>query len=394
MRIAIFGGSFNPPHRGHLNSALYAAAQLKPDKLLIIPDHQPPHKALEAGSPTPEERLEMCRLNFASVPGAEASDIEIRRGGKSYTVDTVKALQHQYPDAELVMLLGTDMLLDLGRWYKAEYIMAHCVIAPFQRCDEELVYIEAKAEELRRRFGARIEIIRSTPFAAASTDIRGLLRQREGVDLLTDEVYSYIIRKRLYGAQVNFPWLREKSYAMLKPKRIPHVAGCESEAVALARRWGADEFMAAEAAILHDCTKRLTRPEQLELCRRYGYQPDELEASSEKLLHAKTGAEIARQDFGCAPEVVSAIRWHTTGRANMTLLEQIVYMADYIEPNRDFEGVEPLRALAYEDLNRAMLLGLDMSLEDIRSQGNPIHPNTIAAKEWFEKLVQEHDSET
>lgn len=392
MKIAIFGGSFNPPHLGHRSSAMYAAQQLLPDRFFVIPDHQPPHKALEPGSPSPEERLELCRLNFAGVPGAEVSDIEIARGGKSYTADTIKALLRQFPDAEFVMLVGTDMLLDLGRWYKAEFIMAHCTIAPFRRDEEELPYLRAKAEELQSRFGARVEIIRSTPFPAASSDIRKALRARGGNELLTDEVYSYIIRKRLYGAQVNFAWLREKSYAMLKPGRIAHVRGCEQEAIALARRWGADEEAAAEAAILHDCTKRATRDEQLELCRKYGIVPDELEAKSEKLMHSKTGAAVAQTEFGCESEIVDAIRWHTTAKPEMTLLEKIIYMADYIEPNRDFEGVEALRTLAYEDLDRAMLLGLDMSLEEIRRQGNPVHPNTIAAREWFRKIVTEKDT--
>ena len=75
----------------------------------------------------------------------------------------------------------------------------------------------------------------------------------------------------------------------------------------------------------------------------------------------------------------------------MTLLEKIIYMADYIEPNRDFEGVDTLRALAYEDLDRAMLLGLEMSLEDIAEQGNPVHENTLAARAWFQKIVEEKE---
>ena len=391
MRIAFYGGSFNPPHKGHLTSALAAAEQLRPDLFLVIPDNKPPHKTLEAGSPTPAQRLELCRLNFAEVPHVEVSDVEIARGGKSYTYDTVMTLRQRWPDAELVMLVGTDMLLDLGRWYKAEIILAHCIVAAFQRDGDELAYIEAKASELRERFHAHIEIIRSAPFPAASSDIRGLLRRRGGRELLTEDVYAYIIRRRLYGAKVDFAWLRERSYAMLKPSRIPHVQGCEAEAVRLAKHWGADEELAAEAAILHDCTKKAKRDEQLALCEQYGVVPDELEKNSEKLMHAKTGAAVAEQEFGCAREVVDAIRWHTTGKAGMTLLEQIIYMADYIEPTRDFEGVEPLRVLAYEDLDRAMLLGLDMSLEEIAEQGNPVHPNTLAARAWFEQIVKEKE---
>ena len=388
MKIAIFGGSFNPPHQGHLNSALFASRQLQPDLFLIIPDHQPPHKKLEPGSPSPEERLELCRRCFASVPNVEVSDIEIRRGGKSYTADTIKALLQRFPDAEFFLLVGTDMLLDLGRWYLADFIMLHAVIAPFQRFPDELPYIEAKAEELKSRFGARVEIIRSEPLPAASTDIRAQLRRREGASLLTDDTYSYIIKNRLYGAKINLDWLRGKAYDMLKPNRIPHVKGCEAEAVALAERWNADCEAAAEAAILHDCTKKQKLDGQLALCRKYGIVPDEIERKNEKLLHAKTGAALAREEFGVSPEVESAICWHTTGKPQMTLLEKIIYMADYIEPTRSFDGVEALRSLAYEDLDRAMLLGLNMSIEENMHYGNEVHKNSIAARDWFRNQIE------
>lgn len=388
MKIAIFGGSFNPPHKGHLNSALYAAAQLKPDLFLVIPDFQPPHKDMAAGSPTPAQRLELCRLNFAEVPNVECSDIEISRGGKSYTADTLRQLREIYPDAELALLVGTDMFLNISQWYDAEYIFRNVTVAPFQRSDEEMVYLSAKAAELRERFNARVEIIASTPLAAASTDIRAALQNRGGTELLTDGVYSCIIRNRLYGAKVNFDWLREKSYAMLKPKRIPHVQGCEEEAVRLARRWGCDPEMAAEAAILHDCTKKLTLDGQLALCRLYCIEIDALERQSEKLLHSRTGAAVAEREFGCSSEIVDAIRWHTTGKPDMSLLEKIIYMADYIEPHRDFEGVEALRKLAYEDLDRAMLLGFEMSVQEISAYGNPVHKNTLDARDWYRALTE------
>ena len=385
MRIAIFGGSFNPPHKGHLNSALYAARQLKPDRFLVMPDFQPPHKDMDADSPTPEQRLELCRLNFAAVPGVECSELEILRGGKSYTADTLRQLREAYPDAEFYLLVGTDMLENLSQWHDVAYILNNVVVAAFQRSPEELERIARARAALERDFGARVEVISSTPLAASSTEIRAALCNREGRELLTDSVYEYIIRNRLYGAKIDFVWLREKAYAMLKPKRIPHVRGCETEAMALARRWGCDPAQAAEAAILHDCTKKEPLSAQLALCAKYGLEPDELERSNEKLLHAKTGAAIARYEFGAADEVVEAIRWHTTGRANMTSLEKVMYMADYMEPNRDFPGVERLRELAYSDLDAAMHLGLQMSLDDIRAQGNIPHPNSLEALEFYRK---------
>ena len=97
MRIAIYGGSFNPPHLGHMEAARTVAAELAPDKLLIIPDNIPPHKEVEPGCPTAEERLELCRLAFRDVPGAEVSDMEIRRQGKSYTAHTAITSRRRTP---------------------------------------------------------------------------------------------------------------------------------------------------------------------------------------------------------------------------------------------------------------------------------------------------------
>ena len=387
VRIAVYGGSFNPPHAGHRNAALCAARRLKPDKLLIIPDFQAPHKDMGALTPAPEQRLELCSLAFAGVPAAEVSDLEIRRGGKSYTSDTLRALETAYPGAELWLLVGADMLETLETWHEADYILSHARIGAFARAAGQTRAMEDAARALKKKHGVEVRLLPLKPVTAASSQIRRALRFRGGLGLLSGRVYAYIVRNRLYGVRVNFQWLRKRGYAMLKPHRVPHVQGCEEEAVRLAKRWGADPDKAAEAAILHDCTKKEPLPEQLRLCEKYGIIPDAVEQVNGKLLHAKTGAAIAEREFGMCPEVVSAIRWHTTGRPGMTLLEKIMYMADYIEPTRDFPGVEPLRALAYSDLDRAMLLGLEMSLEDIRSRGEEPHTDSLTAVQWFAQAV-------
>ena len=110
---------------------------------------------------------------------------------------------------------------------------------------------------------------------------------------------------------------------------------------------------------------------------------DELEQRAVKLLHSKTGACIARDVFGEPDEVYWAIYWHTTAKADMSLLEKIIYMADYIEPNRDFDGVERLRALAYQDLDQALLLGVETTIQEMKEREQPIHPNTLQAQAWL-----------
>lgn len=385
MKLAIYGGSFNPPHLGHRAAAETVLGQLFPDRLLILPDHLPPHKDLPEGSPSAEERYRLCKLAFAGIPGAEVSDLELRREGVSYTADTVERLREQYPADEIDLVIGTDMLLCFDHWYRFRYLLEQCVLAVLCRGDGELEQIEEKAEQLRGTFGARVLILPHEPIETSSAEIRALLPRRMGTDLLQDDVYAEIIRHRWYGAQPELSWLREQAYAMLKPSRIAHVAGCETEAVALAMRWGEDPELAAEAAILHDITKKLDCDAQLRLCGEYGLCLDPSEQESPEVLHAVTAAAYAKDHFGVGEAVQDAIRWHCTGRPDMALLEKIVWLADFIEPTRNFPDIEKVRALAYEDLELALRTAFEMTLRHIREQGATPCDVTERALRYYEQ---------
>ncbi len=385
MKIAFYGGSFNPPHLGHVEAAKTVVKALEPDRFLIIPANIPPHKALAEDSPSAEQRMALCRLAFAEIPQAEISDIELRREGKSYTYDTVVALREAYPDGELFLVIGTDMLESFEEWYHFRYLLENCTLAVLSRAEEDGEALRARADALRSEYGARIELLAHEPLEASSEKIRERLPLRAGEDLLSDAVYAEIIRLRLYGARPELSWLREKALDYLDDYRVAHVTGCESEAVRLALRWGEDAELAAEAAILHDITKRCTKDQQLQLCEKYGIINDNSEIQNKSLLHAKTGAALARELFGIDETVYEAIRWHTTGKPDMTRFEKILYLADYIEPTRDFEGIEELRALAYEDLDAAMVLGLRMTIEEIRRSGREVYTDTLKAFDWYNK---------
>ena len=199
---------------------------------------------------------------------------------------------------------------------------------------------------------------------------------------------GYILREHLYGTNLDLKRLtleelRPIALSYLKAKRIPHVLGTEQTAKALAEKYGADVEKARFAALLHDATKRLSMAEQLALCEHYHIALDELEQHALKLLHAKTGAALARDVFGADDEVYNAILWHTTGKANMTVLEKVLYLADYIEPNRDFDGVDDLRKAVWEDLDRGLAMGLAMTVEEMKERGNPVHYNTLEALEYL-----------
>lgn len=390
MRIGVYGGTFNPIHRGHLTAARAAADALGLEKVLLIPDNLPPHKELPAGSATGEDRLAMCRLTAGEVPGMEVFDLELRRSGPSYTSDTLAELHAQYPDDELWLLMGSDMFLSLQEWHEPERILSLAGIAAFHRTrgDETERFAQQKAY-LEQIYGARVALLENPDVVEiSSTELRAQLAQGRGRNFLTEAVYGYVLRRGLYGTHADLKHLtpeelRPIALSFLKPKRMPHVLGTEHEAAVLARRYGADVTSARIAALLHDCTKKLSMEEQLALCEQYGIALDELERKNLKLLHAKTGAAIARDLFGVSDEIYWAIYWHTTGKADMTKLEKVIYLADYIEPSRDFPGVEKLRRAVHADLEHGLLMALEDSIEEMRQRGNPVHPNTVEARDYL-----------
>ena len=393
MKIGIYGGTFNPPHLGHLAAARAAMDALGLDKLLLMPAATPPHKELPPGSPPAADRLAMAEklADALLMPKAvQVSALEMDRPGPSYTADTVEQLHEREPESELWLLVGSDMFLSLHTWREPERIMKYASVCAFHRTQaDEAARFAAQKERLERDYGARVQLIPVPGLVEiSSTRLRELLSQGEGREYLHPSVYGYILLHGLYGTHADLkhlalPELRACSYSMMKEKRVAHVQGVEEEAARLARRWGADETLARRAGVLHDCTKYLELPEQLALCQQYGVELDQLEHSAVKLLHSKTGACIARAVFGEPDEVYWAIFWHTTAKADMTTLEKILYVADYMEPNRDFEGVERLRALAYEDLDRALLLGVETTIQEMIDRQLPIHSNTLAARDWL-----------
>lgn len=392
-RIGIFGGSFNPPHRGHLLAAQEQKRLLGLDSVILIPAGIPPHKQLADGSPDPEYRLAMTRALAQCDPDLHVSDIEINREGASYMADTLAAIHAERPDDELYLLMGTDMFLSFHTWSRPEVICRYAVICLAMRENpSDEAEIRAQTDRLSRQYNARVVRLDNEYEQTSSTTIRRMLQFDCAEDYLTPEVLEIIRRAGLYGVGRNkrnlpFDELRRCALALHKQGRRAHVVGCSETAKALAERWGADPVLAARAGILHDITKALDKKAHLALCKKYHTALRGFEIENEKLLHAKSGAAVAGGVFGECAEVVSAIFWHTTGKADMTLLEKIIYMADYMEPNRAFDGVEELRALAWTDLDRAMLRAFALSVEALEQRGRQVDVYSRQALEYMRKSL-------
>lgn len=394
MKLGIYGGAFNPPHVGHIRAAAYGAEALGLSKVLLIPTNISPHKASPRNTATPAQRLRMLEIATEGNKALQVSDIEVTRGGQSYTFETVLQLQKENPDTRLVLFMGTDMFLSFLNWKNPQIILENADIGVFYRGDRNEEAQIAKQAELLRTMGGVVHLIENPVTQISSTVLRSLLVFGSAGDYLPAGVEDYVRKEGLYGTKESYKnlslqELEECLPAFIKPERMAHVLGCRDMALELAKRWGADPEKAQRAALLHDITKALDGPPQLTLCRGLGILLDDFSINHPKTLHAFTGSLVAERIFGECADVVQAIASHTTGKPGMNTLEQIIYIADMMEMTRTYPGVEKLRSLAFSDLEAAVKLGISNTIEILKARGEDIHPDGQATLEWFNERTKE-----
>ena len=198
MKIGLYGGSFSPPHIGHVRAAECFLRERKPDVLHVMPAACSPHKSQSAFDDS-HHRLQMCRLAFAGIPSVQVSDREIARGGTSYTVLTLREYKALYgKDTEIEMLVGTDMFLCLDRWYCFEEIFSLARIVCMRREGELQSLLEA-ADARYRALGADTVLVDNPVTEISSSEVRAMLARGERSPLLQDCVFAYIREKGLYG---------------------------------------------------------------------------------------------------------------------------------------------------------------------------------------------------
>ena len=388
-RIGLMGGSFNPIHLAHVHLAREALSGGYADEVIFLPTGNPPHKGAELAGR--QERYEMTCLAVAGEARMSVSREEIDRQGVIYTVDTLRTLHARMPDAQFVYLIGADTLLLLPTWRSIETVITLCGFLVCMRPGED----DAKAREaasLWRARGAQVAFMNAARMDISSTDIRRRLREGLPVKGMLDaRVERYIRERGLYGTQETDGTVgmkREKIMYKLKKEldaqRYTHTLGVEETARQMALLFGEDPHKAAQAGLLHDCAKCMTLSQMVKAAK--GVPLDPMMKESKALMHAVAGMCVAKNVYGVDdPDVLSAIRWHTTGHAGMTRLEKIIYLADMIEPSRKpYPGLEEIRALCWKDLDQAMHTALSLSLKHVVSQGKTLHPDTLAALQEYE----------
>lgn len=375
MRIGIFGGSFDPVHVEHVRLAASAIESLTLDKLFVMPAHTPPHKKNKTLA-SDSDRIEMCRLAFENLPRVEVSDYETKQGGTSYTYLTCRHFKELYPTAELFWLVGTDMLRDFSSWRFPELILETATLAVCARAEEK-GWAEREQEKFFERFRKRFAVIGYEGKDVSSTRVRVYAAAGEDVSSFVGEpVAAYIREKGLYEV----PHARE-ALALEKPSRRAHSVRVAVMAAERAAGLKIDERKAVTAALFHDCAKNLP-PDSFYL--KDFIPPERVPAP---VLHQYAGAYVAEKFFRVTDgEVLDAIRFHTSGKENMTPLGKLIFLSDMLEAGRDFEGVKELRTLFWKDkenLDECLKVALEATLEHLEENGKEVYPLTRAAYEFL-----------
>ncbi len=374
MRIGIMGGTFDPIHVGHIGISVQTMQALSLDKVMLLPDGDPPHKR----ATSKYDRLEMCRLAALGHENLFVSDEEIGRSGVTYTVDTLERLHQRYPDVEWYYIIGADTLRVLDTWRNIGKVARLCTFAVCGRADDpgsaEMI------ERMQREFDAKFALTGVCGPDISSTDVRN--RRREGKkadDLLPERTAEYIRRRGLYLCDQSREEILRTLDGRLKPTRYVHTLGVAATARRLAPRYGVEVGKADLAALLHDCAKSMRVEDMRKLITASGLDVDGDELASDNVLHAPAGCILAESEFGVHdPEILCAIRRHTLGGADMTPLEKLIYVSDFIEPGRtDFPGMNEARMLAQTDLDAATRKCASLTAAYLRTLGLQPHRLTL-----------------
>ncbi len=364
--------------------AVCLADALGLDEVILMPTSVPPHK-IKSEMAAPEQRLALCRLAAGADKRLTVSDAEIVRGGASFTVDTLAELVAAEPAVQWHLISGADMFCTLRTWYRFEDIMRMAVLCTVPRAGTDTAALTAYAQELTA-MGARC-YVHPTPVAPiSSTDVRARLAAGEAVEeLLPPAVEAYIRRAGLYTAPTGLLENdRDEQYkaiirARLGDYRYRHSLCVADEAARLARRYGADEARAYTAGLLHDILKDTDKKTQLQILADFAILLDEVERQVPKLWHARVGAAFLEYVLRIDDrEILDAVRYHTTGRAGMSLLEKVVFVADFTSADRDYPDVDEVRRLADISLEDTMIYAIAYTIRDLLDRVQAVHPNTLA----------------
>ena len=373
MKVAIFGGSFNPVHNEHINIVKAAINSLSLDRVIVMPSNITPSKSGRMFA-SAADRLNMCRLAFDGIPEAVVSDYEISQKGISYSYITCRKFCEEYPDDERYFIIGGDMLENFEEWRKPEDILRCVTLAVCARVDED--NFKRAESDFNARFGKQVDKIDYIGGNVSSTRIRARAALGESLEgLVTPEVERYIKDNSLYyidGAS--------EVKKLLSEYRWKHTVGVAVMAAENCTRYNVPERDAVTAALFHDCGKELTKNSPL--ISGCDIPPD----VPSPVVHQFSSAYLAEHIYGVKDEdALNAVKYHCSGRENMAPLEKLIYLSDMLEEGRDYDGVSELRDIFERDKDEALYCAFERQLNHLNSSGFPVYGLTQKAYDYLKE---------
>ena len=385
LKLGIMGGTFDPIHIGHLRVAEEVREELGLDRVLFVPTGSPVFKR-DQDVTDAETRFANVRAAVADNPFFEASRIEIDRPGDTFTVDTLRELHEAHPDAELYFIVGPDAAETIGKWRDDAEIarLAHLAVAVgrpgFAQADElrETILVAAPFD---------LHFVQVTSLEISSSDIRRRLAEGKSArylvpDKITSRAWHLVagdessLTKEFYRAR------KAELVDRVGPKRFEHIKGVAKTAKKLALQYGLDERKARLAGLLHDWDKGLDDDQARARVRELGLE-DAIDPwvveNMPRVLHAHTAAVALARDFPEIPgDVLQAIDRHTTAAEDMSDLDKVLYIADALEPNRQFGRIDELREVAKTaTLDELYFQTYEYWTLLLFERRQPLHPDTM-----------------
>ncbi len=370
-KIGLYGGTFNPPHKEHINIAKNVLCELDLDLLIVIPSYISPHK-IGVDVADGQARFEMLKLAFDGEEKIIVSDYELCKREVSYTYLTVEYFKNLYKDDELLLIMGSDMLENFPTWKNPEIIAKNVNIVLVQRVFDN---IDTKkiVENFTNKFNKPVIITKYLGQNYSSTSIR--IRANldlEFVNQTSEKVYNYIVENSVYKKDKYYDFVCKK----LPKKRREHTYGVILTAISLAKKLGVDSKKCQLAALLHDVAKYEDYK---------NYKNFKIDGEvCESVIHQFLGEHVIKEELGITDiEILNAVKYHTTARANMSIVEKIVYVADLVEQGRNYDGVEQLRKAVFDDFESGFKLCLKEVYKLLLKSEKPIYYLTKQAYDYY-----------
>lgn len=394
-KVGILGGTFNPIHSGHINIAKSALNECNLDEIWFIPNGCPPHKSID-DKVSAISRYKMVAKTIANEERFYINDIELSSINYNYTHNTLEKLHNEFPNNKYYFIMGEDSLRSFDSWRKPELICkyASIIVAARSNNNKSLSQLISK---YAIKFNGEFILLNCDYIDISSTMLRDSISSNNlsSLNNIEKNTIDYIEEHILYedndySSFDSIEDIKSDLVNILTPKRYNHTLGVMDTAINLGMRYDIPLYLCQYAGLLHDNAKSFTKEELIAFCEDKGIDITESEYKAPHLLHCKVGAYIAKYKYNITDDrILNAILFHTTGREAMTLLEQIVFVADYIEPNRSKANrLNEIRSMAYYNIDIATAMILQDTISYLTDIEAYIDDKTNKTYDYYCNLIK------